>query len=275
MSGEDANEFTTDLIAGWASGGCSIFASQPIDTILTRKQAGRIFKEQSRSSLTSLWRGSSAMIGAVPLQNGMLMAGYGYGKRLTENMKPNDIYFGVFIGGCTGGVIQSFLMSPVELIKVNQQIAGKSLTSAANLVSTNLFSSFGWKGLQATILRDGIPHGVWFASYEYCKGKLENMDNIRENKTDYTSLIALSSGAVAAATAWVVGYPFDIIKTRIQASMEPKSVWQTALEIMAEAKGNPVAAFYKGLSLKLAKAIPASAINFFVYEIVAEKLRGC
>lgn len=269
---EDANEFMIDLIAGWISGGCSIFASQPIDTILTRKQAGRAFQSTNflKGSLTSLWRGSSAMIGAVPLQNGMLMGGYGYGKRLTENMRPNDVLLGVFIGGCSGGVVQSFLMSPVELIKVNQQVAGKSLTSAAALVSTNIFSNFGWKGLQATILRDGIPHGVWFASYEWCKAKLEAVEHVQDNKT----VISLSSGAFAAATAWGVGYPFDIVKTRIQASMEPKSVWQTTVEIMKESRGNPVAALYKGFSLKLAKAVPASAINFFVYETVADKLRG-
>jgi solute carrier family 25 carnitine/acylcarnitine transporter 20/29 len=268
---EDANEFTIDLIAGWASGGCSIFASQPIDTILTRKQAGNAFRSNNflQGNLTSLWRGSSAMIGTIPLQNGMLMAGYGYGKRFTENMRPNDVLLGVFIGGCSGGLVQSFLMSPVELIKVNQQVAGKSLTSAATLVYTNIFSRFGWKGLQATILRDGIPHGVWFASYEWCKAKMEAMEHFQGSKT----AISLSSGAFAAATAWGVGYPFDIVKTRIQASLVPKSVWQTALEIMRESRGNPVSALYKGFSLKLAKAVPASAINFFVYETVADKLK--
>lgn len=96
------------------------------------------------------------------------------------------------------------------------------------------------------------------------------MENVRDNKT----FISLSSGAFAAATAWGIGYPFDIVKTRIQASMEPKSVWQTTLEIIRESRGSPIAALYKGFSLKLAKAVPASAINFFVYETVAEKLRG-
>lgn len=278
MSEVEANEFMIDLIAGWASGACSIVASQPIDTVLTRRQAGRLYHQQSRgflgnSGLFSLWRGSSAMIGAIPLQNGMLMAGYGSGKRFTEDMRPNDVLLGVFMGGCTGGVIQSFLMSPVEMIKVNQQVSGQSLTRATTLASTNLFSSIGRRGLQATILRDGIPHGVWFASYEYCKNILEDMESVRDRRKDYASLISLSSGAFAAATAWGVGYPFDIVKTRIQASAEPKSVWQTTLDIMGEARGNPIFALYRGFSLKLAKAVPASAINFFVYETVAEELR--
>lgn len=109
-----------------------------------------------------------------------------------------------------------------------------------------------------------------FASYEWSKTKMDTMENVRDNKT----FISLSSGAFAAATAWGIGYPFDIVKTRIQASMEPKSVWQTTLEIIRESRGSPIAALYNGFSLKLAKAVPASAINFFVYETVAEKLRG-
>ena len=269
-----SNEFTIDMLAGWVSGAISIFCSQPIDTILTRKQAGNVFQQTLRcESMVSLWRGSSAMIGAIPLQNGMLMAGYGFGKRFVDDSsRPDHVLLGVFIGGCTGGLAQSFLMSPVELIKVNQQVAGKTLTNA--IVSTNFFSaSIGWKGLEATILRDGIPHGVWFLSYEYCKQKLENMEEIRGNKGGSSSLIALSSGAFAAATAWGVGYPFDIVKTRIQASPEPKTVCKTFLEIMKESKSIPLAALYKGFSLKLAKAVPASAINFFVYESVTERLR--
>jgi solute carrier family 25 (mitochondrial carnitine/acylcarnitine transporter), member 20/29 len=77
----------------------------------------------------------------------------------------------IFIGGCTGGVLQSFLMSPVESVKVSQQcIPGQSLRTASLPVVWNLthFSSRAWTGLGATLLRDGIPHGVWFVSYEMC-----------------------------------------------------------------------------------------------------------
>ena len=270
----DNNVFMIDLMSGWVSGGVSIFCSQPIDTILTRKQAGSVFQKGGKGSMTALWRGSSAMISAVPLQNAMLMAGYGVGKRFAENSKPDNVILSVFIGGCTGGLVQSFLMSPIELIKVNQQVSGASLVNAATLVSTNLFSrSIGWKGLEATILRDGIPHGIWFASYEYSKRKLEEMVDINRNSNYNKSFIALSSGAFAAATAWGVGYPFDIVKTRIQASVEPKSVLSTIKDILRESKGHPFSNLYKGFSLKLAKAVPASAVNFYVYEAVSQQLR--
>jgi solute carrier family 25 carnitine/acylcarnitine transporter 20/29 len=61
--------------------------------------------------VTSLWRGSSAMIGAVPIQNALLMTGYGFGKRwsglredssLEDEEERGNVLLGVFVGGCTG-----------------------------------------------------------------------------------------------------------------------------------------------------------------------------
>lgn len=73
----------------------------------------------SNFGVTSLWRGSSPMIGAVPIQNALLMSGYGAGKRWSESSSSesrdnNDALFGVFVGGCVGGILQSFIMSPVR-----------------------------------------------------------------------------------------------------------------------------------------------------------------
>jgi solute carrier family 25 carnitine/acylcarnitine transporter 20/29 len=278
------NEVQIDLIAGWASGAVSIFCSQPIDTVLTRIQANqRLVQTKTVSTtkslvgnygITSLWRGSSAMIGAIPVQNALMMAGYGYGKRWCENHEPNNVLLGVFIGGCCGGVAQSFLMSPVELIKVNQQVIGRSLSSATALVASGMLErNVAWRGLEATLLRDGIPHGVWFASYDWSKNYLEKMEGTGENQN--SAVISLSCGAFAAFTAWAVGYPFDIIKTKIQSadSHQGKTVVQATKEILQESNGRPLAALYRGFGLKICKAVPASAVNFFVYESVAAKLR--
>lgn len=159
-----SSEAWVDFVAGWVSGGVSVLACQPIDTVLTRLQANtahvrsglvggvsnvsKLSKNMHPSSgaaaavslrpsnifsgmisnfgVTSLWRGSSAMIGAVPIQNALLMSGYGAGKRWSEssnessNGSNSGVLFGVFVGGCTGGVLQSFIMSPVRACLVNK-----------------------------------------------------------------------------------------------------------------------------------------------------------
>ncbi|KAL7537630.1 hypothetical protein ACHAXR_007972 [Thalassiosira sp. AJA248-18] len=294
-----SDEAWVDFVAGWVSGGVSVLACQPIDTVLTRMQANagiqtarpdkissrpgamtvNIFRGMvSNFGFTSLWRGSSAMIGAVPVQNALLMSGYGAGKRWStssnDSSSSNNVLMGVFIGGCAGGVLQSFIMSPVELVKVTQQVVGESVTSATTTVCRGIFSPTGaWKGLGATLLRDGLPHGVWFASYEYCKTKLTELSTNNEKKTSSKDDVAIPmlSGAFAATTAWAVGYPADLIKTRIQAG-SGKGIFGTAKDLVNESNGRVVHGLYRGFSLKLFRAIPASAIGFLTYETAAKFL---
>lgn len=310
-----SNEAWVDFVAGWISGGVSVLACQPIDTVLTRLQANtaevragstlsdvsklskltstdvaetvalrpsNIFKGMvSNFGVQSLWRGSSAMIGAVPIQNALLMSGYGAGKRWSDSTNESsedskkDVLLGVFVGGCTGGVLQSFVMSPVELIKVSQQVAGKSVTSATASVARGLFSPSGaWRGLGATLLRDGIPHGVWFVAYEVAKTKMtlfrENSNGVKSPTQDNIA-IPMLSGAFAATVAWLVGYPFDLIKTRIQAG-SGEGIVGTARDLVNESGGRIINGLYKGFTWKLYRSIPASAIGFLAYETAAKAL---
>jgi solute carrier family 25 carnitine/acylcarnitine transporter 20/29 len=193
------------------------------------------------------------MISAVPFQNALLMGGYGLGKKWTEKSDHDgcDTNAGeasrplipIFVGGCTGGIAQSFLMSPVEYIKVQQQVvhpesasptatlrqimATAGPSSGARTPRTSGLSSqssLSWttRGLNATLLRDGIPHGVWFVAYEWCKGTMERtaskhvhvdvdldrstttMNNSTTPSSTYQQLIVpITSGAFAATVAWV------------------------------------------------------------------------
>lgn len=146
-----SKEFLVDFFAGWCSGAAAIILCQPVDTVLTRLQANTTILTRkaaataslqgvdigmpigtgaatatlefqgliSKAGTTSLWRGSTPMISTVPLQNALLMSGYGWGKRLSggsdegshcDGEDVNNQLLGVFVGGTTGGIIQSFLM---------------------------------------------------------------------------------------------------------------------------------------------------------------------
>ena len=226
-SSSNLSEAWVDFIAGWASGAASIVLCQPMDTVLTRLQAGGLVATATATTtttattataptsasssaqitknlvgnfgFTSLWRGSSPMISAVPIQNSLLMGGYGIGKQWAELEGSSNKYVPIFVGGCTGGVIQSFFISPVEWIKVQSQVEGKNAYQATRQLYQNHALR---RGLTATLLRDGIPHGVWFASYEWCKTFLDNC-NTDNNSTHRQLSIPLFSGAFAATLAWV------------------------------------------------------------------------
>ena len=197
------SETWVDFLAGWCSGAAAVVVCQPMDTLLTRLQAqtSTSIRPQpliQQFGIASLWRGSTAMISAVPLQNALLMGGYGMGKswsfeKDTANVTKNHHnLLPIFMGGCAGGIAQSFLMSPVELIKVQQQVVG-------SLPVVLKPTTIAFRGLTATLWRDGIPHGVWFVSYEWCKTNMTE----EYRGTEGGVVVPLTSGAFAATVAWV------------------------------------------------------------------------
>jgi len=131
-------------------------------------------------------------------------------------------------------------MSPVELIKVAQQCAGgltAATTTAAAAATTDIgsvsvvvqrivgssssSSTIPWWncGLNATLLRDGIPHGVWFATYELTKDVMLSSLKSNSDTTTTTSLkevaaddeslpvvVPLVSGktAVCSCLCWII-----------------------------------------------------------------------
>jgi len=90
--------------------------------------------------------------------------------------------------------------------------------------------------------------------------------------------VPLVSGAVAATVAWAVGYPADLIKTRIQANASSgansgsDTIRSTARQLVKEADGKVLQGLYRGFGMKLVRSIPASMIGFTVYEMVKEQI---
>ena len=79
--------------------------------------------------------------------------------------------------------------------------------------------------------------------------------------------LPLLSGAFAATCAWGVGYPADVIKTRVQA-MNSKatdkggtSIEAATRSLLREANGD-VRVLYRGIGLKLVRAVPMNALGF-------------
>lgn len=285
-------ENVDDFVAGWVSGVAGLALTQPIDFVLTRLQTGNAAKLSGGAmgtggGLAGMFRGAMPLFATVPVNNALLMYGYGVGKSVgTRDGAAESSLLPVFVGGCAGGFVQSFLQSPVELLKVRLQLAAAGQLPSMSGLTLELLRSPGHvdgaagaagvmppllsKGLYATLLRDVVPHGVWFSAYEWSKQVLERRaaasqpGRLADDPPPPLSTAAqLGAGSFAAIAAWVVGYPADVIKTRCQMEGGHGTVMEAVRAIHAE---GGVRAFYHGLGLKLLRAVPQSACGFFVYE---------
>lgn len=303
-------ENADDFVAGWVSGVAGLALTQPVDYVLTRMQSGGAHAADSATGfrgVLAMWRGFMPLAATVPVNNAMLMYGYGVGKSYAERDHANrggtpgeSSLAPIFLGGCVGGFVQSFLQAPVELIKVRIQLAAAGEAPATSALTLELLrgggggsSSSGGSaaaasahapsstgvvppllrlGLTATLLRDVLPHGVWFYSYEVSKRYFEKREAAAnplasngggDAAPQLSTSAQLAAGSYAAIAAWVVGYPADLLKTRCQMVGGPKSLGEAARIVHAE---GGIAAFYQGLTLKLLRAVPQSAAGFFVYE---------
>jgi solute carrier family 25 carnitine/acylcarnitine transporter 20/29 len=91
--------------------------------------------------------------------------------------------------------------------------------------------------------------------------------------------VFLFAGGLAGVTSWLATFPFDVLKTRVQASAGPTSMWTTARAAYMQ---GGVRVFFAGLAPTLiryvggnkevsclmtgSRAIPVNMVNFGVFE---------
>jgi len=86
-----------------------------------------------------------------------------------------------------------------------------------------------------------IQHGVWFVAYDWAKRHLTDLAAARGAGAGTgdpgdpvgapppaPAAVPVVAGAFAATMAWGVGYPFDTIKTRIQAWAHSHSLYSSS-----------------------------------------------
>ena len=124
-----------------------------------------------------------------------------------------------------------------------------------------------FRGLGATLLREIPAYAFYFVSYDLVKAWLLDCGGVP------AAMIPLLGGAVAGAMAWVPVYPIDVIKTNIQvrdgSHEEHHGFLQTARQLW-EMGG--MAAFWDGLTPKLARAVINHAVTFWVFDLFCSAL---
>nr|CAD7258928.1 unnamed protein product [Timema shepardi] len=207
-------------------------------------------------------------------------------------------YFGIgkiplpreMLAGGLAGLCQIIITTPMELLKIQLQDAGRVAAAgtegvkvapktSATAITLELLRTKGilglYKGIGATMLRDVSFSVIYFPLF----ARLNALGPRRkDNSGEAVFWCSLLSGCTSGAITALLVNPFDVVKTRLQ--LLKRAEGEIAYTSIADAfikiwKNEGVKAFFKGGACRMIVIAPLFGIAQMVYYLgVAEMLLG-
>jgi len=264
-----------DFVAGCIGGAAGVAFGYPLDTVKVRIQTQEIGPDGSRmyrgtvdclskiiktEGAQGLYKGMSSPLFGVAGINAITFGAYG---NILKQLPNQDSLSSITIAGSGAGLIQSFIVSPMELVKTQMQVCGQEgIGEAVSTIVKNSGVKGLFKGLGITFTREVPAFGIYFGSYELM---------IREFGENTATI--LTAGGLAGILSWIFTYPQDVIKTRIQADGYGKSQiykgYSHCLKLGLESEGSKF--LLRGVCSTVIRAFPTNAVTFGVYSFVMKK----
>ena len=174
--------------------------------------------------VSGFWKGLSVPLASQVALNAIIFGVEGCARKLLPESKSNfDKVIHPMISGATAGLAQSFVCSPMELIKLRMQMQDigtkRSQNFAGVLEQTRRIWSQGGirginKGLGVVMLRDSVGFAAYIAAYDVLQ---QRMADHFDTCVDKLSFLHLSiAGGSAGCISWAVNYPVERVRVQIQ-----------------------------------------------------------
>eukprot|EP00835_Amoeboradix_gromovi_P001473 NODE_67_length_23829_cov_0.557059.p12 type:complete len:252 gc:universal NODE_67_length_23829_cov_0.557059:1511-2266(+) len=236
-----------EIVCGSIAGICAKLAEHPLDTIKTRQQTTgeTIFKighDLVGEHWKSIYKGVSLPLFGSVIENASLFGLYKFAFNYTDNS---------IISGGFSGFTTSFLLTPIELVKVRCQVNTLHYHTydAFNILKEVHRQGIWYHGHVATCTKETLGGIVWFGTY------YAYINSIKSPSTSHYFF----GGCLAGISYNLLLYPVDVLKSKRQASGLPMG---SIIKQMVESRFK----IFNGLSMSLIKSIPSSGITFLVYE---------
>jgi len=162
------------------------------------------------------------------------------------------------------GMVTSFLVAPVERVKVMMQAQQNSLYANELECIQAVLENEGWtglfsRGLGPTLAREIPSYAIYFVVYGVLM-QTATAENLG-------SVAPLVCGALSGCACWVPVYPIDVVKTLVQNTEGGEAV--SSIDVAVKLyKDDGIGAFYNGLTPKMLRASVNHAVTFYVYDLV-------
>jgi solute carrier family 25 carnitine/acylcarnitine transporter 20/29 len=143
-----------------------------------------------------------------------------------------------FISGLLSGSIIGLISNPFEYYKVCAQ---NNIINNNKYSRQNILKSFTC-GLKQTLLRESISSGIYFYTY------------FKMTENNYHPFI---SGGISGVNSWLITFPIDTYKTRIQSG---KKINETMISFLKNKNT------WSGLGYCLSRAFLVNSVSFYLYD---------
>lgn len=284
------------VINGGVAGIVGVSCVFPIDLAKTRLQNQRVGHEVYKSMLDCLrkvissegffgmYRGSAVNLLLITPEKAIKLTGNDLFRHLlSKNDGANKLSLSrEMVAGGGAGLCQIVVTTPMELLKIQGQDAGRTglnnsnqkpsaLKVALDLVKTKGLAGL-YKGISATMLRDVSFSVVYFPMFAH----LSHLASTKSDDHNSKFWINFIAGSIAAGTAAVVVNPADVVKTRLQLiNTTPGEERYTGLRhaFVDIYKKEGLKAFLKGAGCRVMYIAPLFGIAQTVYYLgIGEKI---
>jgi len=249
------------------------------------KQTWKSGGSSSISKVRALYSGSAVNILLITPEKAIkLVANDFFRHKLSTGERQLSIIRGMIAGGCAG-FCQIIITTPMELLKIQMQDAGRTAGATGHTKQTatqlalNLLREKGiaglYRGLGSTMARDVTFSVIYFPLFA-------KLDSFGPRKTDGSGdavfWSSFAAGIIAGATACFAVTPLDVIKTRLQ--LIKRGAGETEYRGMSDAvlsilRKEGWRALFKGAACRMMVIAPLFGIAQTVYFIgVAEWVLG-
>ena len=284
MRGEQASKF--DIVAGSVAGGClSTLLGHPLDTIkvhkqvnpaLTNSSALQVVRYLSQGSIMRLFSGISAPMANQVLMNTVMFSTFDRTRSFaSERLDGNAAAVGA---GLLSGFATACLSTPADWFKIRSQMSlsspfdGSTTSSLLSVLKSDaemngerrplaLIRTI-YRGHVANLCREGVFTMVYLGLYDRARNALYSSEG-RHIKTFEVLVVSSMTGALA----WVASYPFDTVKTIVQADRTVSTAEAASrLYRLSGVKG-----FFRGAGASTFRAMLVTSSRMVAYEMTLQQ----
>jgi solute carrier family 25 carnitine/acylcarnitine transporter 20/29 len=288
-----------DFVAGLCGGVAGLVVGHPFDTIKARLQTQGVGGSPIRyhgaihcftdivktEGVHGLYKGLTSPLLGMGAINATVFGVYGICIRHLDKHQNLPFLFNSAISGAAAGFVQSFICSPVELIKLRMQVHGigkdepsllrsklwnkretKSSHHRSSLLSTGreIVLKEGLQGLNkgiiSTLYRETPAFALYFFSFDFLCLMLANGSPVSE----LGPMSLCIAGGISGINGWVISYPFDVVKSRIQVDgVVGPPQYNGMIDCFKKSyRSEGWKVFFKGLTPTLVRAFPVNGATF-------------